>query len=425
MRYNIHHKLSFKRSIILLFALCSGMFIYAQPLPENISGKVKDENGVPLEGVSITLQESTIISTTNEDGEFSISALAGDELTFILSGYETVSRRLERNELNIEVTLTAFLFGASDQDLVPVAYSNKKKRDLTSAISTTTYAEFGKRKDMNVMNCLGGLINGLVVVSSPWSDVGYDPSLYVRGLKTTNSNNAPLVLVDDVERSFSQLNVNEIASVSVLKDAAALAIYGNRGANGVVLVRTKRGKKNKRDIVINSEVGMAQSLRLPKVLNAYDYASLYNVAQVLDGVSSDNLKYSEDDLLGYKAVVDGDANANLYLYPNVDFYGEFLKSMVKQQQHDLTMTGGNNIAQYFVLLGYMNQEGLYKYGDNTFNRFNFRTNIDVALNKRLTVSLDMAGRLENLTVPGGNYAYSIFGQFASTPSGAYPIFNED
>ena len=425
MRYNIQHKLIFKRIVALLLAIFSGVFMYAQSQVENINGTIKDENGAPLEGVIITLQESTITSTTNNNGEFSIQASVGDQLTFMLPGYETVSRTLKGKEKNIEVTLTSLLFGASEQDLVPVAYSNKKKRELTSAISTTTFAEFGKRKDMNVMNGLGGLINGLTVVSSPWSDVGYDPALYVRGLKTTNSNNAPLVLVDDVERSFSQLNINEIASISVLKDAAALAIYGNRGANGVVLVRTKRGKKNKRDIIINSEVGMAQSLRLPKILNSYDYARLYNEAQLLDGVSSDNLKYSEEDLLGYKAVVDGAANANPYVYPNIDFYAQFLKSIVKQQQHDLTMTGGNNIAQYFVLLGYMNQEGLYKYGDNTFDRFNFRTNIDVALNSKLTISLNMAGRLENLTVPGGQYAYSIFGQFANTPANAYPIFNED
>lgn len=425
MRYKIRRNPIFKESLMLLLALFFGVSVHAQTSAGLINGVVKDENGIPLKGVIITVQESTVTTTTHDDGQFSISALVGDELTFMLQGYEPFTKTLQHNEKSIKITLYSILFGASDQDMVPVAYSVKNKRDLTSAISTTTYNEFGKRKDMNVMNGLGGLINGLVVLSSPWSDNGSNPSFYIRGLKTTNSNNAPLILVDDVERMFGQLNANEIASISVLKDAAALTIYGNRGANGVVLVRTKRGKKNKRDIIINSEIGMAKPIRLPKVLNAYDYARLYNQAQILDGVATENLKYSTIDLQGYKDVVEGNSNANPFKYPNVDFYSEFLKPMVKQQQHDLTMTGGNNTAQYFVLLGYMNQEGLYRYGDNTFDRFNFRTNIDVSLNKNLIVSLDLAGRIEDFTVPGGNYAYSIFGQFTSTPSNAYPIFNED
>ena len=347
------------------------------------------------------------------------------KLTFTLQGFETTSQTLNGEVSSLQVILSPLPFLATEDDMVPVAYGNKKKRYLTGAVSTTTYEEFSKRKDMNVMDGLGGLINGLIVMSSPWTDTGNDPQFFVRGLKTTNSNNAPLVLVDDVERNFGQLNPDEIASISVLKDAAALAIYGNRGANGVILVRTKRGLNNKKEIIIHSEVGMAKSLRLPQILNAYDYARLYDEAQTLDGVSASNLKYSDEALQGYKAVVEGAPGADPYRYPNVDFYSEFLKPVVKQQQHDLTMTGGNKVAKYFVLLGYMNQEGLYKYGDNTFERYNFRSNIDVDLNQNLTVSLDMSGRLENLTVPGGNYAYTIFSQFASTPASAYPIFNED
>jgi TonB-linked SusC/RagA family outer membrane protein len=425
MRQNLHYKLFFSRSVLTLLAIFCSVFIYAQSQLENVGGIVKNEKGVPLEGVLITLQESTTTSKTNEKGEFSVFVLAGDKLTFILQGYEPVSKTIQSKETNIEITLSELLFGTTEQDIVPVAYSSKKKRDLTAAISTTSIDEIRKRKDMNVMNGLGGLINGFIVMSAAWEDMGSNPSVYVRGLKTTSPNNAPLILIDDVERDFSQLNVNEIASISVLKDAGALSIYGNRGANGVVLVKTKRGSDNKREIILNAEVGLAKSLRTPQILNAYDYARLYNQAQTLDGVSTQNLKYSDEDIQGYKDVLDGAPNANPYKYPNVDFYSEFLKPTVKQQLYDLTMTGGNKIARYSVLLGYMNQEGLYKYGDNSFSRYNFRSNIDVNVTSNFLVSLDMAGRLEQQPTPGANYAYAIFGQFASTPSGAFPIFNEN
>jgi TonB-dependent starch-binding outer membrane protein SusC len=425
MRQNIHSKLFCRKSALTLLAIFSSVFMYAQSQLENVGGVVKNEQGIPLEGVLITLQESTTTSKTNEKGEFSVFVLAGDKLTFILQGYETVSKIIQSRGTIVEIMMTELLFGTTKQDMVPVAYSSKKKRDITAAISTTSIDEIRKRKDMNVMNGLGGLINGLTVMSAAWEDMGSKPSLYVRGLKTTSPNNAPLILIDDVERNFSQLNINEIASISVLKDAGALSIYGNRGANGVVLVKTKRGSDNKREIIINAEVGLDKSLRMPQVLNAYDYARLYDQAQVLDGVSTQNLKYSDADIQGFKDVVDGAPNANPYKYPNVDFYSEFLKPTVKQQLYDLTMTGGNKVARYFVLLGYMNQEGLYKYGDNSFSRYNFRSNVDVNVTSNFLVSLDMAGRLEQQPTPGGNYAYSIFGKFATTPSGAYPIFNAD
>jgi len=425
MSYFLYDRSTYKRGIALLFLILTSAALMAQSVSVSLSGVIRDTNGKVLSGVLIIIQESTISAESDEVGEYSIRAASGDKVSFALVGYQITVKVVDRNSSKLDVILQELKFGNSEKDLVPIAYSNKSKRELTSSVSMTTFEEYGKRKDMNAMNGLGGLINGLAVMSSGWSDTGVGTSFYVRGVKTTSSNNAPLILVDDVERTFDQLNANEIETISVLKDAAALAIYGIRGANGVVLVKTRRGNNNKRDIIINAQVGMAQSLRLPKVLNAYDYARLYNQAQTLDGTLPANLKYSDVALNGYKDVVEGVDSANPYNYPNVDFYNEFLKPIVKQQQYDLTMTGGNNIARYFVLLGYMNQEGAYKYGDNTFYRYNYRSNVDIKLNPKLDVSMDMSGRLENQTTPGGHYSYELFGQFASTPSNAYPIFNED
>lgn len=416
---------TYKKHTAYLFLNLFVIVSFAQTASLSLSGIVTDSKGNLLSGVNVIIQESTKSAITDESGKFSIPAGAGDILSFSLSGYKTITKELGKNVSELNISMVELDYGDTEQDLVPIAYSNKNKRYLTSAISTTSSEDFAKRKDLNTMINLAGLVNGLIVMSTGWADTGLGTSFYVRGLKTTNSNNSPLILVDDVERTFGQLNVNEIESISVLKDAGALAIYGNRGANGVVLVRTKRGNIKKRDIIINAQVGMSEFQRMPAILNSYDYSRLYVTAQSLDGISSENLKYSDPAILGYKNVVDGVSNADKYKYPNVDFYQDFLKPITKQQQYDLTMTGGTDVAKYFVLLGYMNQEGAYKYGDNSFSRVNFRSNIDVQLNSNLTTSMNMSGRVENQNTPGGHYAYELFGQFASTPSNAYPIFNED
>lgn len=424
MKVRKNHILKNIKHTLLILAVLSASIVFGQQ--KNIlEGTVRSNTGNALPGVIVSIQESTTSAITDEAGKYSIAISAGDKLSFTYVGYESQTKAVSENQTRMDVILTEMRFGETESDFISIAYNNRSKRNLTAAVSTTTIDQISKQQDMNTMNNLSGLISGLIVMSTPWTDTGSDPSFYVRGLKTTNSNNAPLVLVDDVERNFGQFNVNEIESVSVLKDAAALAVYGNRGANGVILVRTKRGNKNKREVIINANVGMAESTRIPQFLNSYDYARLYNKAQELDGVATANLKYNETQLQGYKDVVEGAVGANPYKYPNVNFYADYLKPIVKQQQYDLTMRGGNNTAQYFVLLGYMNQEGLYKYGNNDFQRFNFRSNLDIKVFPKLDMRIDMAGRVENLTVPGGNYAYSIFSVFANTPSNAYPIFNEN
>ncbi|HRZ97765.1 MAG TPA: TonB-dependent receptor plug domain-containing protein, partial [Paludibacter sp.] len=226
MRYFKYHRNIYKRCIALLFSILSLSVVLAQSGQAHLNGVVKDNKGNLLSGVIITIQESTITTISGETGEYSIRAITGDNLSFSLPGYQTISKVVEQNTTRLDIILPVLEFGKTEQDNVPVAYSSKNKRDLISSISMTKFEEFGKRKDMNTMNGLGGLINGLVVLSSGWSDTGVGTSFYVRGLKTTSSNNSPLILVDDVERTFDQMNANEIESVSVLKDAAALAIYG-------------------------------------------------------------------------------------------------------------------------------------------------------------------------------------------------------
>jgi TonB-dependent outer membrane receptor, SusC/RagA subfamily, signature region len=231
MKYFKSNSIYDRRFAISLSALLF-MLLLVQTASANVIGTVRDTKGHLLAGVIVTIQESTVTTKTSETGEFSIPAVSGDNLTFALEGYRTITKHVDTVDSKIELMMQELRVGSREQDLVQIAYSSKNKRDLTSAVSMTTFEELSKRKDMNTMNGIGGLINGLGVISSGWADTGVGTSYYVRGVKTTNQNN-PLILVDDIERTFDQLNVNEIESISVLKDAAALAIYGNRGANGV------------------------------------------------------------------------------------------------------------------------------------------------------------------------------------------------
>ncbi|MDA3929828.1 MAG: SusC/RagA family TonB-linked outer membrane protein [Prolixibacteraceae bacterium] len=312
---------------------------------------------------------------------------------------------------------------------VNVAYTFIDGREINSAISSVSGEDLRKTNSPNLQNALIGRLSGLSVFPSNYEPGNSDYSAYVRGLKTTTTN-APLVLVDQIERDLSQLSPNEIESVTVLKDAAALALYGGRGANGVILVTTKRGEIAPRKVTVDGSYSLQQTVGMRDYLNAYDYVQLYNKAWELDG--KNNAFYSDEDVEGYRKTVENDPDANPYLYPNNNYIDEYINNITYQKKVDVTMSGGNKDARYFALVGYLSQDGVFKYGEenneystNTnYQRFNFRSNVDINVNSMVSAFLDMAGRIEIRHYPGSS-AWDIFNQLSTTPSNAYPIFNED
>jgi TonB-linked SusC/RagA family outer membrane protein len=313
---------------------------------------------------------------------------------------------------------------------VNVAYTSVNQKEINSAVSTVFSDEIRKTNHPNLQNALIGRLNGLLILPSDNEPGNTDYSAFVRGLKTTAPNNAPLILVDQVERDLSQLSPYEIESVTVLKDAAALALYGGRGANGVILVTTMRGKVAPRQITVDGSYSLQQATGLREYLNSYEYVKLYNKAWELDGNVTPF--YSDEDVEGFRKTVEGDPDANPYLYPNNNYIDEFINKLSYQKKVDVTMSGGNKVARYFTMLGYLNQDGIYKYGEendeyssNTnYQRYNFRSNVDVNVSSMLSAFLDMSGRLEIRHYPGRS-AYEIFNTITTTPSNAYPIFYED
>lgn len=305
---------------------------------------------------------------------------------------------------------------------VNVAYGKQSKISMTSATSSMSGEDLRKTLTPTLSNALYGRLPGLTVMQGS-GEPGYDaPSMLIRG-KSTYNDNGYLVMVDGFESSFDQLAVDEIESISVLKDAAALALYGIRGANGVILATTKRGEAGKTKIAFNAQTGWQQPIRLPEFLDAYNYASLYNEALANDGLAE---LYSAEEIEAYRSGNDP------YLYPNVSWYDETLSKNAPISSYSLTFRGGDKSARYFILLGHMRNEGLYSNTDGErkinsnadFRRYNLRSNLDLQISRDVSASVDFGGRIEDRSFPNYN-GPALWDNMAKYPANAYPVRNPD
>lgn len=310
------------------------------------------------------------------------------------------------------------------QDTIKNKTSNEKYLQ-TSAVSTIRYSDLDKASASNLENALTGKASGLTILRKTGDEPGNSLSdIYIRGIGTYGQFRSPLFLVDDVERDISQMDIEEIESISIFKDGAANTRYGQRGANGTVFVTTKRGIIGKPEISLTAQYGFQQPTRLPDFLPSREYVSLYNKALQNDGlpVPSDE-KYNP-------GIYDGTQNP--YLFPDVDWYSSFLKNSTPQQQYKVSVRGGTEQVKYFVLFSFLGKDGLYKYTDinsgfNTnvnYNRYNIRSNIDAAVTKSLDVSLDLAGRIEDKNMPNSTSS-DIFNVLSTIAPNAMPITYED
>lgn len=311
----------------------------------------------------------------------------------------------------------------ADSALVHVAYGVQPKKQVTGAISTVTGEELRKTTAATLSNTLYGRLPGLTVMQGS-GEPGWDqPTLIARGLSSYRGSNI-LVFVDGFESTFDQLVPDEIETISLLKDAAATALYGIRGANGVLLVTTKRGRTGTPEINFRAQTGWQSPVRLPEFLGSYDYARLYNEA-----LANENkpLRYTATDLEAYRT------GSDPYFHPDVNWYQEILKKSTPISNYNLNFRGGNTNARYFVLLNVLQNNGLYKNTDPKreensnayFLKYNFRGNVDIDLSKNLSASLDLGARVEDRSTPQGTGASTLFNRLALTPPNAFPVYNPD
>jgi TonB-linked SusC/RagA family outer membrane protein len=409
-----------KYLLLSTLSLVTSFCALAQTEQITATGKVVDQAGAPIAGVAVIVQEKTSGVSSNAEGKFSIQVNTNDRIVLKMNGYNTAYIPAYEVSETKPVVLIKSLIEAGDDDNVYIPSGIRKRREVTATIATVNTQELPQIPLSTLNNVLTGRLSGLHIQQTgnrPGTD---DATFLIRGRSSYNSGQSPLVLVDGVARDFVDMDLNEVESISVLKDAASLSWYGMYAANGVIYVTTKRGSASATKVTFDAQGGVQTPITLVNPLNAYAHAYLYNEARQNDGQAP---QYTQNQLIGYYTKSDP------YLYPDVDYTSEFLKKASPVQRYVATVSGGNAFARYFTSVSFYDQDGLYKggetpnYNSNTnFRRYNFRTNLDIHINKTLDVTLDVGGRVSNLRYPrDGNTSFltAIFG----TPANAFPLLN--
>ncbi|MBD5279216.1 MAG: TonB-dependent receptor [Bacteroides sp.] len=359
-------------------------------------------DGEPLIGVGVQVKGTTRGTVTDIDGNYKINVSAGEVLIFSYVGYI-------RQEIKVtsESPLNVKMEEDSSQldEVVVVGYGTVKKITMTGAASNLDAEAIRRVPTSSVQNALSGKLPGFFSQQRS-GQPGKDASdFFIRGVSSLNGDgNKPLIIVDDVEYSYdqlSQINVNEIESITILKDASTTAIYGIKGANGVLVVKTRRGVEGAPRVTVRLEGGVQMPVRTPRFLNSYNTAILVNEAYANDHIAP---QWSEEDINLFRT------GADPYGHPDVNWYDEVFKSSAWQENANIDISGGSKRLTYFISMGYLNQDGLVKNfssGEDKVNssyfyhRFNFRTNLDFKVVDNLSMRLDVTSRFMNINEPRG------------------------
>lgn len=378
----------------------SSLNIYSQARNTNkqkptVKGVVVDEFNNPLSGVVINVNGESIGTISEPDGEFQLAGVYDpkSELSFSMLGYKTVV--IEKgNEKQLYVKMTPDV-SLSDQ-VISTSLGNRTRLSVTQAIATVTGDELSKTHHHTLGAALAGRLPGLIVRTGGNEPGNEGFTLNVRGT-STSTGRTPLILIDGmVVDKFSHLNPKDVESVNIYKDAAATALYGMQGGNGVISIVTKRGKLSKPSISINANYTMQNAIKTPTMLSSAQYATLVNEAYKNDGYG-DNYMYSPDDIEAYKN------GSNPDLYPNNNWYDMFVKPFVQTQNVDVAATGGSKYFKYYTSLGYMHQDSPFETDgtnvkDYGIHRFYVRSNVDVTVNDFITGFMNVAARIDRNTI---------------------------
>jgi TonB-linked SusC/RagA family outer membrane protein len=396
-----------QRKFTWLLLLTSLLFIapaYAQNI--SISGKVTDAMGEIIPGVSIKLKGTTIGQVTNSEGNYSLNIPAtGGTLVFSSVGFlEQEIQVSKQSVVNVKLVADS---KAMDEVVVLGFGQSQKKIAQTGAIASVSGTQLKQSPTANVMNALAGRLPGLVSVQRSGEPGRDDPSLFIRGRASLNTASTPLVTIDGVQRDFkaiSLLDVNEIENITILKDASATALYGVKGANGVIIVTTKMGKIGKPQINLTLEKAVSTAVELPNFLDSYQTAQLYNEGYKNDNPNSTQPYYSATALEAFRT------GSDPLRYANVDYVKELLKPGLETRAN-FNITGGGAQARYFVNVGYLDQGGIYNaeknkdYNPNaTYKRYNFRSNVDIDFDENFSIGLKLSGSIQNISRPNGSVA---------------------
>jgi TonB-linked SusC/RagA family outer membrane protein len=386
---------------------------------DNVTGRVLDEKGKPVAGALVSVEENPLVRVaTDKNGRFEITAVKGSRLK-VQTGDDAM--KVVKIENGSELTVVM------DYSSEKVNYGfglQQTNAESTGAVSTVYAENIDKSSAFSIGNSLYGNVLGLTTMQSTgvvWEQM---PSMYIRGLKTLNGNNGILLVVDGLERdnnwqALKYITPEEVESVSVLRDAAALALYGYRGVNGVVNIVTKRGKYDTREINFSYDHAFNYMTRKPELADAYTYASALNEALTNDGKQ---VRYSQNELNAFKN------GTSPYLYPNVNWWEEVFRDRGASDIATLSFRGGSTKMRYYTMMNLQNNRGFIKNFDTNadystqekYSKANFRTNLDIDLSPKTKMQANIMGILNEFSRPGMG-SDNLISKLYQLPSAAFPI----
>lgn len=395
---------------------------------KQVSGVVTDGTGETVIGASVLEKGTTNGTITDLDGKFILTVNENAVLQISYVGYTTQEVPVKgKTSFNITLKEDSEML----EEVVVVGYGAQKKESVVGAISQVSNKELLQSPAANVSQAISGKIAGVITSQTSGAPGSDDTQIYIRGRATFAGDAQPLVLVDGVEREFSQIAPDDIETISVLKDASATAVYGVRGANGVMLITTKRGKEQKPEVSLTANWQIQSPTRTDTYLDSYQSVMLLEEALANDGLPS---QYRASDIEMFRRSVAGElTGVDAMLYPNVDWYDEVLNSTAPAQRYNVSVRGGTKRMRYYASAELYDQQGLVKdlsndaYGNSSspsFRRYAFRANMDFFLIKDLTVSVNFGTRFEERGGPNSNESsgYSeIFYEMNHTPGWLFPV----
>lgn len=432
-----------KKLILFLLVLSSLPFGRLMAQGHKVTGVVTDAGGAPLVGASVAEKGAADNATaTSAQGTFSLTLRNSN--TLVITSVGMLPMEVNASSATVIVKMNVDPKGLDE--VVVVGYGRQKKVTVTGSVSTVSGTSLRENPSASLQNGLVGKLPGFSAQQRSGRPGADGAAFFIRGISTFSSAGTPLIIVDDIEYSadlFAQLDPNEIESISILKDAATTAVYGIKGANGVVVVTTRRGKTGSPKISLRSEYATMEPTIMPEYLNAYQTASLYNQSQINDNkysaspVSNYQPRFTATDLQLFQDGTDP------YGHPDVDWQSVLFRKFSHQTRSNLDIQGGTNTVKYFVSVGYINQGGIlndFSKGQgvdgNYYNkRFNYRSNLDIHASKNLDFRVDLYGNTSAVNNPSLRYngkvngdkndAFYEYSSFLSLAPFAYPIKNPD
>lgn len=333
-----------------------------------VTGNVNSSSNLPLSGVSVVVKGTSQGVVTNDNGFFQIDNVASNGVLEISStGYLT--KIVVASASPLQITLENDT--KSLEQVVVIGYGTRRREDLVGSVSQVTASQIEDRPVVQLSNALAGQMTGINVVQLSGKPGANSSNIGIRGVGSFGASSTALVLIDGIPGSLDNIDPNDVETISVLKDASTAAIYGSRAANGVILVTTKSGSKQKTQIQYNGYVGFQEPTRFPQFADSWDYAAMYNEA-------TGTTTYTEEDIQKFKDGSDPDG------HPNTKFLDSILTKKGLQTSHNITLSGGAERIKYNVSLGYLFQDGLVV--KNNYNRANLRVNLSADITKKLSLT---------------------------------------